>query len=135
MSCVVCGKEVAVIPDWKAKAIIEQDRGRPFSDDEPICFACCEKVAGEILHGLYMPVIDRMGKLANRSQLTTHHMRAAADALSCEHRHLQAELILFIIGVMRIIGERAGNDRYTDPRNEYAYAIVRDMIVAVRNRI
>lgn len=116
INCPACRKEVSEY-DMRTNPY-----GGTYGD---VCMECEDKYRFLIaVKEIAKPFIDTFAKFCNgggsihcdRNTL----IKAIAHEFSHEHRYLQGEMITFVISVLGAIGEKSGDSRYEDARNEFA---------------
>jgi len=126
MNCIACGKPVEKSgKDWLIRVLKEDGDGLYLGENDiDICMTCAEEQAIAIRSSKYEPFMEAFSRMANSSIFNYDgtEAKALAKLFSKEHRHLQCQMIEFLIMVLGQIGSHAGDPQWIDFRNEWALA-------------
>lgn len=128
--CSICGTTVSNEDVHDGLDLIK--RNLPKKDwimekDIVVCKSCAVNYIKKELAEGYKNYLEPMFNLVNKMGYDSDgfQVEAFANAICSNHRYLQSEWMLFLLKVMKLIGQRADNNNWVDQRNDALFHLCR----------
>jgi len=130
--CFKCHKEInAENPGTDGRTRYELEALHPgvFTDDMKVCMNCARKHLLQMYREKYMKILVPLFHEINDTLHDNQGLQSQgmADAFCSEHRQLQGDLIEFLAKVVKILGNRADDPKWTDARNVYQFRYLKEL--------